>query len=223
VPCPICGIRKPRRHCPALSADICPICCATGREETIDCPLGCEYLHDAHRHEAKPDYEAKNVPNLDINVTESFLAQHEVLLAFLAIAIFEGALPNPVLTDYDIREAFESLIRTYKAGESGLIVELRPVNVYAAGVVDHVLAKVADIRQRETEATGKTTVTDDVLLRILAFLQRLEYSHNNGRKRCRAFLDFLSSFYSPDLQAAVDDEDDDEDGLTEPGEPLIVL
>ena len=88
MPCPICGIRKPRRYCPAVSSDICAICCATGREESIDCPLTCEYLHDAHLHETKPAYDPSKVPNADIKVTESFLAQHEVLLAFVAIAGF---------------------------------------------------------------------------------------------------------------------------------------
>ena len=221
VPCAICGIRKPRRHCPALAGDICAICCATVREESIDCPLGCEYLRDAHRHENKPEYDVSKVPNQDIQVSEAFLAQHEVLLAFMAIAIYEGAMPNPAMTDWDIREAFEGLIETYKASRSGLIYESKPVNVYAAGVVDHVLSKVAEVREKETEKTGQTTITDATLLGVLAFLQRLEYSHNNGRKRCRAFLDFLSTFYSPEPDSA---EDDSLLGdSVEPDEPLIIL
>ena len=204
MPCPICGIRKPRRYCPAKSTEICTQCCAEGREETIDCPITCEFLRDAHRHENKPAYDASKVPNLDVNVTEAFLAQHEVLLAFLAIAVFEGALSNPAITDYDVRDAFESLIQTYKSADSGIIFESRPVNPYAAEIVDHVSAKVADVREREKAATGASTIDDLTLTRILAFLQRLEYSHNNGRKKCRAFLDFLSTFYSP-MAAAEDD------------------
>jgi hypothetical protein len=219
VPCAICGIRKPRRHCPAVGGDICPICCATGREETIDCPLGCEYLHDAHRHENKPEYDPATVPNQDLQISEAFLGQHEVLLAFLAIAIYEGAMPNPAITDWDVREAFQALIQTYRASESGLIYESRPVNVYAAGVVDHVLARVTEVREKETASTGKSTIDDQTLLRVLAFLQRLEYSHNNGRKRCRAFLDFLSTFYTPDAAGSIELGDEDS---VEPEEPLII-
>lgn len=217
MPCPICGIRKPRRFCPAKYAEICSQCCAEGREETIDCPLGCEFLRDAHRHENKPEYDASKVPNLDVNVTESFLGQHEVLLAFLAIGIFEGAMRNPAVTDYDVREAFESLIRTYKSAQSGIIFESRPVNPYAAAVVDHVAAKVAEVREKEKAATGGTTLDDLTLVRILAFLQRLEYSHNNGRRKCRAFLDFLSGFYSP-MAAG----ESDAAKSVEPDEPLII-
>lgn len=217
MPCPICGIRKPRRYCPAKSAEICTQCCAEGREETIDCPITCEFLRDAHRHENKPAYNESKVPNLDVNITEAFLAQHEVLLAFLAITVFEGALSNPAITDYDVRDAFESLIQTYKSADSGIIFESRPVNTYAAAIVDHVLDKVADVRAREKAATGASTIDDLTLTRILAFLQRLEYSHNNGRKKCRAFLDFLSTFYAP--MAA---EENDGAESSEPDSPLII-
>lgn len=221
--CAICGTRKPRRPCAASAAEICTVCCATGREESIDCPLSCEYLRDAHRHETKPDYDVATVPNQDIKVTEAFLAQHEVLLAFVAIAAFEGALANPGTTDWDVREGFEALIQTVRAAESGIFYETRPVNPYAASVVDKVLRRVGEIRDRETAASGRSTLTDEMLLGVLAFLQRLEYSHNNGRKRCRAFLDFLSTFYMPE-DAAFDGADDDEEELfTEPEEPRIIL
>jgi hypothetical protein len=204
--------------CPAKSAEICTQCCAEGREETIDCPISCEFLRDAHRHENKPAYDASKVPNLDVNVTESFLAQHEVLLAFLAIAVFEGAMRNPAITDYDVREAFESLIQTYRTAQSGIIFESRPVNTYAAAIVDHVVAKVDEVREREKAATGATTIDDLTLVRILAFLQRLEYSHNNGRKKCRAFRDFLSAFYSPMGAGEAEPENS-----PEPEEPLIII
>jgi hypothetical protein len=75
------------------------------------------------------------------------------------------------------------------------------------------------VREKETEKTGQTTVTDATLLGVLAFLQRLEYSHNNGRKRCRAFLDFLSTFYTPEPEG---DGDPLVEDSAEPGEPLII-
>jgi hypothetical protein len=197
VPCPICEIRKPRRFCPALNAEICTVCCATGREESIDCPLSCEYLHEAHRHEKQPVYDLSKVPNQDIKVTESFLEENQVLMAFTAIAVYEGAIDSAATTDWDVREAFETLIRSYRALQSGLYMEERPANPYAAAVVERVQSQIEMIREKEKENSGTTTIRDATLLGVLAFLQRLEYSHNNGRKRCRAFIDFLSSFYNP--------------------------
>ncbi len=217
MPCAICGTRKPRRHCPASGTDICTICCATGREESIDCPLGCEHLRAGHQHEAKPEFDSSKLPNQDIEeVTESFLAHNEVLLAFIGVAVYEGALPHPATTDWDVREAFEALIQHTRAAQSGLVVESHPVNPYAAGVVDSVLTRLAEIKERETAANGSSTLTDDILLRAFAFMQRLEYSHNNGRKRCRAFLDLLGSFHGPEGGDAGDE-------FPEPEEPLVIL
>jgi hypothetical protein len=42
--CPLCGARKGKRACPALSKEICPSCCAEGRLKTISCPSDCPHL-----------------------------------------------------------------------------------------------------------------------------------------------------------------------------------
>ena len=77
-------------------------------------------------------------------------------------------------------------------------------------------ARVADLRRRESAATGlETTIRDSMVLRALVFLQRLEYTYNNGRKRSRAFLDFLRRFHVP-LPA-------EDEAALEPDEPRIIL
>ena len=40
-----------------------------------------------------------------------------------------------------------------------------------------------------------TQTRDADILGVLVFLQRLELDNNNGRKRGRAYLDFLSTFF----------------------------
>jgi len=200
-----------------LGTEICTVCCATGREESIDCPLSCEYLSEGHRHETKPDFDASKIPNQDIKLTEDFLARNEMLLAFIAIGVLEGALARPAATDWDVREALEALIQTVRAAQSGIIYEQLPVNPYAAGITANVLKQVGEIREQEKAETGKSTIGDEMLLRVLAFLQRLEYSHNNGRKRCRAFLDLLSHFHKTTPDHDADDE------ISQPDEPLIIL
>jgi hypothetical protein len=216
VNCAICGIRKPRRHCPGLRGDICTVCCGTEREQSVDCPIDCVYLQEAHRHEKLPEIDAAALPNADIKVTEDFLRANEVLLAFLSTAVYEGALAAPGATDYDVREGLEALVRTYRTRSAGLYYESMPVNTFAAAVVTSVQERLDDIKKRETEATGRTSIRDSTVLGLLAFLQRLEYGHNNGRRRSRAFIDFLSGFYIPvDKQAP-------EESL-EPDEPRIIL
>jgi hypothetical protein len=214
VNCVICEIRKPRRQCPGVHGNICTICCGTEREQSIDCPLDCEYLQDAHAHERPADFDPSVVPNQDISITEEFLQANEVLMAFIALSVFEGAGRSTGSTDWDIREALEALIRTYRALQSGIYYDVKPANFYAAGIAAEVQAKLADIKERELKASGVSTIRDTSILAILAFMQRLEYSHNNGRKRSRAFIDFLGGFYTA--------SDTENEGLVEPGvEPII--
>jgi hypothetical protein len=207
-------MRKPRRHCPGVNGDICTLCCGTEREQSIDCPLECAYLQDAHEHESKPPIDPATLPNRDIEITEDFLEANQVLMAFLAIGVFEGSLKTPAATDWDVREAIEALVQTYRTLQSGLLYENLPTNIYAAGIAAHVRDKLVEIKQKEIEATGVTTIRDSTVLGVLAFLQRLEYSHNNGRKRSRAFLDFLRGFYIPSQDGAE---------ALEPEEPRIIL
>jgi hypothetical protein len=216
VNCVICGIRKPRRHCPGVHGDICSICCGTEREESIDCPLECTYLQDAHEHEKTPDLNAETLPNRDIEITEDFLEANQVLMAFLAISIFEGALQNAAVTDWDVREALEALVKTYRTLKAGLYYETLPTNVFAAAIATHVQTKLAEIKQKEIESGSAPSIRDATVLGVVAFLQRLEYSHNNGRKYSRAFLDFLRGFYIPSQESP------DVEAL-EPDAPRIIL
>jgi hypothetical protein len=215
VNCVICGIRKPRRHCPGVNGDICTICCGTEREQSVDCPLDCTYLHDAHEHEKPPELDAATLPNQDIQITEDFLRVNEILMAFLAMSIFEGALKSPGATDWDVREALEALVKTYRTLQAGLYYETLPTNIFAAAIAAHVQTKMAEIKQNEIEAGGVPTIRDATILGVIAFLQRLEYSHNNGRKRSRAFLDFLGGFYNAPGESEAE--------VLEPDAPRIIL
>jgi len=216
VNCAICGIRKPKRHCPGVRADICSICCGTGREETIDCPLDCEYLREAHRHEAGPEIDPATIPNQDVKVDEAFLSRHEWLLMLLGSAVVDGAVKVTSATDFDAREALEALVKTYRTLESGLIYETRSTNPFAAAIQESVQARVEDIRRRAAEAGGQVGLSDGTVLGMLVFLQRLEYAHNNGRKRSKAFLEFLNQFRVPSLPLG-------SESLVEPTEPRVIL
>ena len=218
--CAICQVRKPRRECPGVHGEICTICCGTEREQSVDCPLDCPWLHEAHEHERPPDIDPALLPNQDIPVTEDFLRENEVLLAFLAVSVFEGVLKQPGATDRDVREALDALTATWRTLQSGIYYETRPANVYAAAIATHVSAAIEDIRKKEAQERGVSSIRDATVLGVLAFLQRLEYTHNNGRKRSRAFLDFLRGFYAPSMEASAENIVESDAGN---GEPLIIL
>jgi len=112
--CRICETRKPRRYCPGVRADICSPCCGAEREMTVDCPLDSEYLREARLHEKPPEVDAAAYPNKDVRLTEEFLRDHEQLLVYTGAKLMEAALETGGAVDDDVREALESLIRTYR-------------------------------------------------------------------------------------------------------------
>lgn len=201
--CAICEVRRPRRYCPGVRDDICTICCGTEREVTVSCPLDCEYLQDARKHEKPPEIDPEQVPNRDIKVTEDFLRDNERLLMVTGQTIYRAAVETPGVIDNDIREALVALIRTYQTRESGLYYETRPNNPLAGAVCVLTQNAVAEHRRQETETMGVSKTRDADVLGVLVFLQRLEYDRNNGRPRGRAFVDFLGNvFPSPESEAA---------------------
>jgi len=200
--CAICGIRRPRRHCPGVSGDICSICCGTEREVTVSCPLDCEYLADARRHERPEPLDVNQVPNRDIEVSESRLAEHEELLLAVGQAVVAATFEEGAI-DFDVREALEGLIRTYRTLASGLYYDSIPANPLAAGIFRQVQSAVTAFREDETRQAGMIRTRDREVLEVLVFLQRLEFDRNNGRKRGRAFVDFLRGLYPPSAVSSV--------------------
>src|SRR3954454_7132300 len=85
--CAICETRRPRRFCPGVRGDICSICCGTEREVSVNCPLECEFLQEARRHDKPATLDPADVPNQDIRVTERFIDEHHALVTFIADAL----------------------------------------------------------------------------------------------------------------------------------------
>ncbi len=114
------------------------------------------------------------------------------------------ALEREKAVDLDAREAIESLVKTYRTLQSGLIYETRPQNPYAAGIQERMTQAIEELRKAMAEDAGIETLRDKDVLATLVFLQRLEIQHNNGRTRGRAFFDFLRTYFpepSPAVQA----------------------
>ncbi|HXJ39918.1 MAG TPA: hypothetical protein VNH18_11625, partial [Bryobacteraceae bacterium] len=178
----------------------------TEREVTLDCPLDCEYLTAAHRHEkSEAAFDIEKAPNRDIAITEQFLEEYQVPMALIGTALVDGALKvDGKATDYDAREALQSLIQTLRAASSGLVVEAELVNPYAVAIRESLEARIAEFRRLEAKATGKTLTDDETVLKMLVFLQRLEFANNNGRRYSKAFLGFLNGFrlQMPDVEEA---------------------
>lgn len=193
--CKLCRTRRPRRFCPGVRGDICAACCGAEREVSVDCPLDCEYLREARLHDRPPEVNPDQFPNQDVRVTETFLRQHQEVVILLSRTVALAAHATAGAVDFDVREALESLIRTYRTLQSGLYYETKPENLVAGAIHQRVQEGVDQLRKDLSQGGGLQSIRDVEILGVLVFLQRMEISHNNGRKRGRAFLDFMRGYF----------------------------
>jgi hypothetical protein len=163
---------------------------------SVSCPLDCEYLREARRHEKSLPLDPQQIPNRDIKVSEEFLEEHEALVGALANAVAGAALGIPGAADTDAREALQGLIRTYQTLESGVYYESRPDNTLAARIFEAAKEAVAGFERQERQDTGLARTRDSDVLKSLVFLERVGIDRDNGRPRGRAFLDALRGFYA---------------------------
>jgi hypothetical protein len=159
-------------------------------------------LREARVHGRPAPLTEKDIPNLDIQLKESFVQDHEREVMALSLALTR-AMEREKAVDLDAREAIESLVKTYRTLQSGLIYEARPQNPYAAGIQERLMSAIEELRKSIAEEAGMQMLRDADVLATLVFLQRLEIQHNNNRRRGRAFFDFLRTYFpepSPSVQ-----------------------
>ncbi len=189
--CTLCETRKPRRYCPGLNNPICAPCCGEARENTVNCPLDCEYLLEARGHERYIDVDPRSIPNMDIELTEAYLERIDPLVTLIARMLLEGFFETEGAVDQDIRDAIEALVKTYRTRQSGLIYDSISENAVAASIQQKVSASIAKFLKNVEEKTGSNSIRDADLLGALVFWQRLSLHVNNGRPRGRAFITVL--------------------------------
>jgi hypothetical protein len=202
--CAICQKRRPRRYCPGVRGDICPVCCGTEREVTVRCPSDCEYLMEARKHERTERLDPATIPHRDITLSEEFLEEKSDLIAELGSALAATAEREGAV-DSDAREALESLIQTYRTLQSGLIYENRPQNPIAANLHRAMQDAAAQFLTKERQALGISKTRDADVLRVLVFMDILALDRSNGRRYGRSFLDGLLRFQPAEARAGGED------------------
>jgi len=185
-----------------VNGEICPQCCGTEREVTVDCPFECEFLQEARKREKPPELDVASLPNRDIRVSREALDEKRELLEYVSHRLLQSAQAIPGVVDFDVREALEALIRTYRTLKSGIYYDTLPENRLAGHLYRAVQEGLEHFRQQERERLGMSRTRDADVLLAMVFLQRLEIDRNNGRRRGRAFLDLLHEFYGEPPEAS---------------------
>jgi hypothetical protein len=182
--CPICQKRKPGRFCPAKAETICPVCCGTEREVTLDCPPDCAYLIAAHRYEEQhPRQLPADTPLLDVRLAPDLVRIHPQLLSAIAFTIAKFCAAQPAATDPDALAALQSLA-------SGIVYEQPPVPPIQRGLYDALAAFLNETKQSPAQ-DSQGRPKDSEIFQLLVFLYRMGLLRTNGRPRSRRFIEFL--------------------------------
>jgi hypothetical protein len=191
VLCPICEKRKPGRFCPAKAEKICPVCCGTEREVSIDCPPDCAYLVSAHRYEEQhPRSLPADTPLLDVRITSDIVHTHQQLLSAIVFTIAKFCSTEPTATDPDVLAAIQALAETYRTLSSGIVYEKPPAIPVQRELYNAVSGFLMETRQGAAQSSFGT-FKDSEAFQLLVFLYRMGLLRTNGRPRSRRFIEFL--------------------------------
>lgn len=189
--CILCNSRKAKRRCPAAQGDICPQCCAEQREQTLDCPLDCEYLIESRKHERVHSHPPASGSHPEVEITDDFMNRNDMLLQFMTLCIGSAVFSTPGVTDADVREGMDATIQTLKTAQSGLIYETKPANPFAASIQEKLTSEIERLRKAVNEQAGGVALRDKDILGVLVFLARVAVSLDNGRRKGRSFMSLL--------------------------------
>jgi hypothetical protein len=193
--CPICQKRKAKRFCPARAETICPVCCGTEREVTIDCPSECPHLIASRENEyQRRDLDRGEMPFPDAKIEASFVADHEDLLLELSYAICLFARDNSTLVDSDVVAVLKSLAEAYRTLASGIVYESPPAHPMQRELYELVKTLLGKYRKGEPGeivVAPVRSILNGEVRDTLIFLAQLGALRCNGRPKGRAYLDFL--------------------------------
>jgi hypothetical protein len=188
VVCPLCGIRRARRSCPAVGQQICAVCCGTKRLTQIACPSDCPWLVSAREHPAAAVVrQQQRDMGLLMQMMRDFDQRQSQL--FLMVCTFLKKYPSPELqplVDDDVAEAMTALASTYETAARGLIYEHRPASLPA----ERIVTTLRPVLAKAGEGGGSAFERD-----VAVVLRRAEEAVRDVRAadpgNRRAFIDFL--------------------------------
>jgi len=163
--CPLCGIRKARRTCPALNQTICPVCCGTKRLTEIRCPDDCVYLSSAREHPAAVVKRQQEHDATILLPTIQRLTERQYQLFFLFQSVIARHVPEGFskLIDDDVADAAAALASTLETAARGVIYEHAASTLSAQRLMSEMKNLLAEVRQQ-----GATVYDREVAIVIRA-------------------------------------------------------
>jgi hypothetical protein len=150
--CPLCGVRKAKRECPALGRMICAVCCGTKRLTEISCPDSCSYLASARTHPAavvqrRQERDLHFFLPLVADLTEP---QSRLVLLFQDVLLRHAAHAIPAVLDVDVVEGAAAVAATLETARRGLIYEHQPASVPALRLASELRKAIAQLTSEDS-------------------------------------------------------------------------
>jgi hypothetical protein len=188
VVCPLCGERKARRACPAVSHQICAVCCGTKRLTEIRCPSECTYLASAREH---PPAAFLRQRQRDMGVLLHGLRDLDDRQSQLFFSLTQELVQYEVpelqrLLDDDVAEAAGAMAATFETAARGVIYDHQPASLPAQRLATALAGRLADSRRTAGSAFDRDAAV--VLRRIEETARALRTAEPSN---ARSFLDLL--------------------------------
>ncbi len=197
--CPLCGIRRARRGCPALGQQICPVCCGSKRLVQIACPSDCSWLASARDH---PPAVVVRQQQRDVGLLVQFVNEFSERQSqlFMLISTFLVRYRPPELQapiDDDVAEAATALGRTLETAARGVIYDHRPASLPA----ERLVAALKPVLAEAGRGAAGTAFERDAAVVLRRLADAVAETRATDQQNRRAFLDLLGRVIAaPEVQ-----------------------
>jgi hypothetical protein len=160
----------------------------------IDCPFGCVYLQAGREHEKEKKSTSDHLQLKDSRFSDrDFVESLSPVITMINRTILEVRDDFPEMTDADLREGLESLIKTYETQMKGIYYDFNPPGPISREIFLAV-KQLVDTPLEENEASRRRLKTD-VVLDSLKFNSEILEATALPRPKSRAFLDDLQKVF----------------------------
>jgi hypothetical protein len=207
VICPLCGVRKARRGCPALGKQICSVCCGTKRLVQIQCPSDCAWLASAREHPPAAILRRQHRDLALVAQSMRDFSERQSQLMVLILTFIVQYVPPELhpLIDEDVAEATGALASTYETASRGLIYEHRPASLSAERLLTALKPVLA-----EAGRSGGTPFERDVAVVLRRVSETVAHVRGTDPQNARTFVELLGRVIrkdGPPIHVASGDDD----------------
>ena len=198
--CVHCNQRKAKRHCPALGASICSLCCGMHRQKEINCPSSCTFLvkHTPYQEKRTLEKKLSTAPSPPLPEEDILSDERLAWLAFnIEVPIARMLEKDASMMDGDVLTALD-YARDKLVKESSLIImsekRIEPKNELGEAIYQSV--EQCRFEKKIIVPGELQTYTQDekkkCLDRVILAVQQL----SKGNLRGRGFLEQLIARFS---------------------------